>query len=251
MLIYCNGDSFVAGVELGDDILRPLRQSNGVIFPYTPSISTSYMANYDKYDLVHSNYRGYFYKNSAVNDISITATFTAQDTWEAQYLLAVIHFFRSVTKMFYGKDTQRGAPPPICYLFGHGQYQFNGHPCVVSNFNYNLPTDVDYIRCNAINNYGTNVLNRLGGTATNSALNWLSSAYQRLSNSSLPINAESVNASAGAIPGNLSNTTQATYVPTKMEITITLLPVQTRAQVSQQFSLKNFANGNLLKGGFW
>jgi hypothetical protein len=42
-----------------------------------------------------------------------------------------------------------------------------------------------------------------------------------------------------------------TYVPTKMEISLSLLPVQTRSQVSQQFSLKGFANGNLLKGGFW
>jgi hypothetical protein len=36
-----------------------------------------------------------------------------------------------------------------------------------------------------------------------------------------------------------------------MEMQISLLPVQSRSQVSRQFSLKNFANGNLLKGGFW
>jgi hypothetical protein len=46
-------------------------------------------------------------------------------------------------------------------------------------------------------------------------------------------------------------TNAPTYVPTKMDITLTLMPIQTRQQVSQQFSLKNFANGNLLKGGFW
>ena len=43
----------------------------------------------------------------------------------------------------------------------------------------------------------------------------------------------------------------ATYVPTKMDITIKLLPVNTRQQVSQQFSLQNYANGQGLKGGFW
>jgi hypothetical protein len=42
-----------------------------------------------------------------------------------------------------------------------------------------------------------------------------------------------------------------TYVPSKIDIDLTLLPVQSRQQVSKQFSLKNFANGNLLKGGFW
>ena len=45
--------------------------------------------------------------------------------------------------------------------------------------------------------------------------------------------------------------TVPTYVPTKMDITIRLLPVNTRQQVSQQFSLREFANGNQLKGGFW
>jgi hypothetical protein len=42
-----------------------------------------------------------------------------------------------------------------------------------------------------------------------------------------------------------------TYVPTKIDISLQLLPMQSRRQVSQQFSLKNFANGNLIKGGFW
>ena len=124
----------------GSTILAPLYDTDGVIFPYTPQIETSYNANYEMYDLTHSNFRGYFYKNSRVNDISIRATFTAQDTQEANYLLAVIHFFRSVTKMFYGaKDKLRGAPPPLTYLSGLGQYQFNQHPCVVSQFNYSLP----------------------------------------------------------------------------------------------------------------
>jgi hypothetical protein len=43
----------------------------------------------------------------------------------------------------------------------------------------------------------------------------------------------------------------ATYVPTKMNINLTLLPIQSRSQVSQLFSVKDFAAGNLLKGGFW
>jgi hypothetical protein len=130
----------------GDNILDPLRPSNGVIFPYTPQISTSYKANYSPYDLTHSNYRGYFYQNSYTDNVTITATFTAQNTVEANYLLAVIHFFRSVTKMFYGQSQNLGSPPPMCFLTGLGEYQFNKHPVLVTNFNYNLPADVDYIR---------------------------------------------------------------------------------------------------------
>jgi hypothetical protein len=53
---------------------------------------------------------------------------------------------------------------------------------------------------------------------------------------------------------NVNNTTpqNATYVPTKIDLSITLLPMQTRAQVSKEFSLRDFANGKLIsKGGFW
>jgi len=50
-----------------------------------------------------------------------------------------------------------------------------------------------------------------------------------------------------------------TYVPTKLEISLSLLPVQTRSQVTNQFSLQQYATGALLggspgtsgQGGFW
>jgi hypothetical protein len=232
-------------------ILAPLYDTDGVIFPYMPTIETSYAANYDKFDLTHSNYRGYFYKGSNVNDINLRATFTAQDTQEANYLLAVIHFFRSVTKMFYGQDAYRGAPPPLVFLNGLGNYQFNEHPCFVSNFSYSLPNDVDYIRAQAPNNYGNLFSKRERTGSTSGGL--LGSVATRL----LGLGVSTVNPSMpnvpspGMIQSNVTNINDATYVPTKMEINITLLPTNTRAQVSQQFSLTEFANGNLLKGGFW
>jgi hypothetical protein len=56
------------------------------------------------------------------------------------------------------------------------------------------------------------------------------------------------NALPAPLQGLLAN---STYVPSKLTIQLSLLPVQSRQQVSTQFSLKNFANGQLLKGGFW
>jgi hypothetical protein len=231
-------------------ILAPLMETNGVIFPYTPNISINYQANYEQYDLIHSNFRGLFYKNSRVGDVSVRGVFTAQDTKEANYLLAVIHFFRSVTKMFYGKDPERGTPPPLVYLNGLGDYQFSNHPCVVSSFNYTLPNDVDYIRATNPNNYGTNLLNRRTASASSPGGMQLAGA-RRLANALLPKGAVPQIPSPGSVQQNVSNTDTATYVPTKMEIDITLIPVQTRSQVSKQFSLKGFANGDLIKGGFW
>ena len=225
-------------------LLQPLKVTNGVIFPYTPAISTAYKANYSSYDLTHSNYRGYFYQNSYVDIINLTATFTAQSTSDAAYVLAVIHFFRSVTKMFYGQDAQRGSPPPLVFLSGLGDYQFNNHPCLVQQFNYTMPPDVDYISSGTPNNPGLNLqpLQNLYSTT----LNAVAPTVTRLANAFLPPGAQ--NALPAPLQSLLSN---PTYVPTKMDMTITLLPVQSRQQVSQQFSLKNFANGQLLKGGFW
>jgi hypothetical protein len=228
-------------------VLWPLRNTDGVIFPYTPSIDTSYKANYSAYDLTHSNYRGYFYQNSYVDGINIKATFTAQDTAEANYLLAVIHFFRSVTKMFYGQDAERGSPPPLTYLSGLGDFQFNEHPCVVSQFNYNLPADVNYIRAQSVLVNGTNLTSaRRRQTVLGNPLSY---AIQRLSTLGQGIQPGAVDAPF-AVQGSLG-AKNPTYVPTKMDISLTLLPIQSRSQVSQLFSLKGFANGNLLKGGFW
>jgi len=234
----------------GPNILAPLATTNGVVFPYTPSVTTSYQAKYNTYDLVHSNYRGVFYQGSGVSEISVRGVFTAQDTKEAEYMLAVIHFFRSVTKMFYGKDEQRGAPPPLVYLTGLGDYQFNAHPAVVTNFEYSLPSDVDYIRANNPNNFGTDLLNRRAGVL-NPPSNPLSAIATRLGLSGLFPNAVASPPVYGPVTNSVTNTAKATYVPTKIDINISLLPVQTRDQVSKQFSLKEFATGKLIQGGFW
>ena len=238
-------------------ILNPLVQTDGVIFPYVPTIQTSYQAAYDRTPLTHSNYQGYFYKNSSVGDINITGTFTAQDTKEAEYLLAVIHFFRSATKMFYGKDEYRGAPPPLVELSGFGAYQFNNHPCLISNFQYSLPNAVDYIRVNP-NNQGQNLVINRNQTSSSpvstieTALNRISSLVNLATGQGVAPGAQGRGSTdLGFVAQTVSGTTQTTYVPTKIEITVTLLPVQTRSQVSQQFSLKKFAAGDLLRGGFW
>jgi len=61
----------------GPGILAPLAATDGVVFPYTPAIETSYQAKYASYDLTHSNYRGYFYQNSSIENITIKGTFIA------------------------------------------------------------------------------------------------------------------------------------------------------------------------------
>ena len=231
-------------------ILAPLFPTNGVIFPYTPKIDVGYKATYSPTELTHSNYTNYFYTSSSVEQVRISGTFTAQDTVEANYLLAVIHFFRSATKMFYGQDAERGAPPPLLFLTGLGAYQFNNHPCVLTRFEYNLPADVDYIRAGSPNQNGTDLLKRRTSTVNKLPTNPISGALTRLnqlfSGQKIPKGAFTL-----PPPAPTFNKNSPTYVPTKIEISVSLLPVITRRQASSQFSLKQFANGALVTKGFW
>jgi hypothetical protein len=221
-------------------ILKALKDTDGVIFPYLPTVNVSYVANYDPQELTHSNYKAYQYRSSSVEQVQIAGDFTAQDTAEANYMLAVIHFFRSVTKMFYGQDQnpKPGTPPPLVFLFGLGDFQFNAHPLVVTSFNYSLPNDVDYIRASAPT---------LGaGVST--------AGYTTASNSTSPtdvrLNTSGLNTGATAAPPQFQtdSNSQPTYVPTKMQIQITALPMVTRNDISNNFSLKQYATGALLRG---
>lgn len=130
------------------DIFKPLANLNGVLFPYTPTIQITHKASYEMMQLVHTNYPTPAYQHSAVENISIQAMFTANYVAEAEYIVAMMHFFRSATKMFYGQDQLAGTPPPILFLDGYGPYTFDHIPVVITNFDYTLPNDVDYISCN-------------------------------------------------------------------------------------------------------
>jgi hypothetical protein len=230
------------------DLLYPLRQTKGVIFPYTPAISVAYTASYPAQEITHSNYKVFQYKGSSVDQVNINGEFTAQDNSEANYLLAVIHFFRSVTKMFYGQDQNPnpGVPPPLCYLSGLGQFQFNNHALVVSGFTYELPTDVDYIRAGSPTTIAGTPLNNLGDQSEGST----NASTVRRNTNGVPVGGKPFAPMFQQQSTYLSNS-NVTYVPTKMKMSITCYPVVSRNQVSNDFSLKKYATGELLKGGFW
>ena len=242
--LYNYGDSSLRDAG----ILEPLRDTSGVIFPYTPAISVAYNAKYDTQSITHSNYNIHNYTGSSVDQVSVTGDFTAQDTTEAAYMLAVIHFFRSATKMFYGKDQNpnRGTPPPLLYLSGHGNYQFDNHPMVLTNFAYSLPIDVDYINAYPDGSGSINSVPLAPFQSPNTAKpSLLASGIQRLFGSGLQ-------------PGGMckrpvfqkrpSGADVVTRVPTKISIQLTFLPVVTRNAITNKFSLKEYANGKLLRG---
>jgi len=137
----------VLGPKDSSNILYPLYQTGGVLFPYTPAVSTGAVTEYDNTPFIHSNYNYNAYIRSYPKPISITAEFTAQSNDEALYLLAVIHFFRSVTKSYFGVTpyNKAGTPPPTLLFNYLGEYQFNNVPVVVKYFDYTYDANIDYV----------------------------------------------------------------------------------------------------------
>ena len=222
-------------------ILKPLNATSGVIFPYTPTITVNYAASYSPTELTHSNYKAFQYSNSSIDSVSIQCDFTAQDEYEANYLLAVIHFFRSATKMFYGQDQnpRRGTPPPLCYIYGMGSYQFSGQPLAISGFSYNLPNNVDYIQ--------TSVGGRNPSTAAATTP---------------PNRTDGTGVAPGGVPpppqfAPVAEPGTVSWVPSKIQLSISCVPMMSRNQVSNEFSFEKYATGTLLngvdtfRGGFW
>mgnify|MGYP001041008506 CR=1 FL=1 len=126
-------------------LLQPLVTTGGLVFPYTPTMIISHTANYSAIHPVHTNYPFYAYENSQVDQLVITGSFVVQNSLEAQYWVAVVHYLRSVTKMYYGNSQPQGMPPPAVRLNGYGDYVFNDVPVIITNFTIDMPQDVDYV----------------------------------------------------------------------------------------------------------
>lgn len=197
-------------------ILVPLKETNGVVFPYTPSITTSYSASYSPLKATHNNYPAYYYEASEVQALQINGDFTVQTEQEGQYLLACIYFFRACTKMFYGSGNNAGNPPPLVFLKGFGAELFPNVPCVVTSFQHVMSGDVDYLEIPSIEQ------------------DWTAS----------------FDSGAVATPGQTSQGKgRTTRLPTASQLQVTLQPVYSRNRIAE-FNLEQFAAGKLLDKGF-
>ena len=60
-------------------VLDPLKETNGLIWPYTPQIYVTHSAAYTPIKPVHSNYPFFAYQNSQVDQFSITGDFLVEN----------------------------------------------------------------------------------------------------------------------------------------------------------------------------
>lgn len=135
----------------GDEnsILYMLRETDGVFFPYTPTIDFSHRAEYSSMAPTHANTSYYTYTHTPAIQITIQGQFSAQNLAEAKYTLASMHFFRTVTKMHFGfqeaEEGTAGLPPPVLNLNGYGEYMFDNLSIIIQEFKMDMPNNVDYI----------------------------------------------------------------------------------------------------------
>jgi hypothetical protein len=222
-------------------VLAPLKDSGGLIFPYTPAITINQQTNYTPMTPIHNNYSFQAYKNSDPGTIQIVAPMYCEDSEQALYWIAMLHYLRSVSKMFSGNDPKAGNPPPIVNLNGYGNFVFKNVPVVVTGFSVVLDKECDYIGCNVVGSAMgavAGLADTIGGLADNFGLEDISS----------------VSGTLGQLAGLLgtfgiggSTSGGVTHVPTKSSFTVTLKPTYSRTNV-RKFSLDQFVTGGYMSG---
>ena len=210
------------------------KKYKGIRFPVTPFLNMSHTAAYDARSVVHNNYPYYAYQHSQVDQMTIAGSFPVQNQTDGQNWMATLHFLRTVTKMYYGQGKNQGNPPPVCKLNGYGDYVYKDVPVIITNFTVELREQVDYI--------GITVPTGPGGRQ--------SAVTEALSGTVDP----GLTADAGFVQGSnvtrpVESSGSVNYVPTDSLISVTVIPVYSRNKISKNFSLKEFASGDLTKGG--
>lgn len=137
------------GPGSASDLCYPLRQTNGMLFPYTPTIQLGQEVDYRSFQLIHSNMDYETYARTPSPTITITGKFTCQNQSEAAYSLACVHFLRASSKMWFGEAAvaanMAGYPPPILQLSGYGQYMFNALNVVLKSHSFSYDEGMDTV----------------------------------------------------------------------------------------------------------
>tara|TARA_B100000073_G_scaffold55330_1_gene40928 strand:+ start:984 stop:1667 length:684 start_codon:yes stop_codon:yes gene_type:complete len=207
----------VYGPKSRENILSPLYDTGGVLFPYTPMIQVQHATvNYGQYDLAHTNYDYMAYQRTSSPSATVTGVFGAHTQDEAEYMMAVIHFFRTVTKSAFGGivsdpfDLQnRGSPPPKLAFSAYGDAMFNKTPIYIRTVAFGLDQDVDYVPVRNASSTG--------------------------------------NASYGSLNKMLENS----YVPLVLNIFVDIVVAPNPSRLRDEFNLRDFRSGKLLDKGYY
>ena len=201
----------ILGPKSSDNILRPLWDTQGLMFPYTPMIQVQHAnVNYGNYELAHTNYDYFAYQKTSSPTATVTGVFGAHTQAEAEYMMAAIHFLRVVTKSNFGlQDDNRGTPPPKLAFSAYGDAMFNRTPVFVRTVAFGLDQDVDYVPVRTTNRDG--------------------------------------NTGDAVLDEMLKNS----YVPLVLNIFVDIMVAPNPSKIRDEFNLEEFRTGGLLDKGYY
>jgi hypothetical protein len=126
---------------------------NSITFEIMPAVSESGSAEYTPFSPIQHPGDILKYKGSASRDWGINVKLVSRNVQEATDNLRKINLIRSWRMPFYGTGTAAdaatarylGAPPPVLSLKGYGPQMIGPVTCVLTNYSWTHPNDVDYI----------------------------------------------------------------------------------------------------------
>tara|TARA_B100000989_G_scaffold291621_1_gene266322 strand:- start:4546 stop:5214 length:669 start_codon:yes stop_codon:yes gene_type:complete len=203
--------ALILGPNTSDNIMKPLWNTHGLMFPYTPMIQVQHATvNYGSYDLAHTNYDYFAYQKTSSPSATVTGVFGAHTQEEAEYMMAAIHFLRVVTKSNFGAtDPNRGTPPPKLAFSAYGDAMFNRTPVYIRTVAFGLDQDVDYVPVRNSNKTG----------ATGNA--------------------------------DLDRMLQDSYVPLVLNLFVDIMVSPNPSKLRDEFNLEEFRKGRLLNKGYY
>ena len=242
----------------GSPVLKPLKDAGALIFPYTPKINITSSASYAPLaNIVHNNYTFQAFKNSDPGKITISAPMYVSDPTEGLYWIAMVHYLRSLTKMFAGNDPKAGNPPPVIMLNGYGNYVFKNVPVVVTRMQVELDKDCDYIGVNVVGSAAGEIQgitdsigglsDSLGSVLGSQGGGLFGEVTSAVSSIAGGIGQVAGLASSLGIGGETSG--GVSHVPTKSTFGIDLMPIYSRDS-ARKFSLDRFVSGGYLNNPF-
>lgn len=227
-------------------LLQPLRQTNGMVWPYQPNIAWAQPVTYSGMELIHTNQDIQAYVATPSPKFTVTGDFSVQNQEQGIYSLAAIHFLRTVTKMHFGStDPNAGTPPPVLLFDAYGQYMFNQLPVIVTNFSVTLPPDVDYVPVDL------SYVQTYTASQTTTNIPGYSQTQVTPSLSSFRNSANSTLISTKMYRQDLQDIRDGyIWLPAVFSITVDIM-VQNTATRLRSFNLDSFRTGALMTQGRW
>lgn len=230
----------------GNGLLKPLAQTEGLIWPYTPTISYNHNIAYQTVATVHANQDFHIYTNTPAVELQVNGDFSVQNQREGQYALAAIHFLRTMAKMNFGdNDKDAGTPPPVLLFDAYGPFVFKDLPVIVKSFQVEFPESVDYVEVFAEG------LNR----------EVIPGRQRLVLRQAIPEVPESANGPGNAaipevvLPGTpdivqTSPQTYSVWLPSVFKISANLVVQHTTKTLRSRFELPKFIDGNVSQKDF-